>query len=254
MVAQAPNDISPSGHRLLVADDDGHIREVLRFALTQAGYQVTMAKDGAEALEIFRSGQFELVVLDILMPGLDGLDLCRRIRQTSSVPLIFVSSRDEELDRILGLEMGADDYITKPFSPRELVARVKATLRRADEISALKAAGAIPVSASGGDGSAETPLRHGPLTIDRSRHECRIFDQAVVLTVSEFSLLTALVEHPGRVLSRQQLVERAYGPGHFLSDRTVDSHVRRIRSKLKSRRYECIETVYGVGYKLAEPS
>ncbi len=251
MVSDLPNHDSPSGHRLLVADDDGHIREVLRYALGHAGYRVTMTKDGAEAWAAFRADDFDLVVLDILMPGLDGLELCRRIRQSSSIPLIFLSSRDEELDRILGLEMGADDYVTKPFSPRELVARVKAALRRADEINALRAGTEVSESSAS---LAQAPLRHGPLYIDRIKHECRAFDQPVFLTVSEFSLLSALLGRPGQVFSRQQLVERAYGPGHFLSDRTVDSHVRRIRNKLKDAGVECIETVYGVGYKLAEIS
>lgn len=240
---------SPGAHRLLVVDDDGHIREVLSYALTQAGHQVSLARDGAEALQKFEAESFDLVVLDILMPGIDGLDLCRRIRQTSSIPLIFVSSRDEELDRILGLEMGADDYITKPFSPRELVARVKAALRRADEIKALRGATASPSTRTSGE---PTVLRHGRLVLDRAAHECAVGDRQIVLTVSEFSLLAALLERPTQVLSRAQLVERAYGPGHFLSDRTVDSHVRRIRGKLKSAGYECLETVYGVGYKLSE--
>lgn len=241
-------------HRLLVADDDGHIREVLRYALSQAGYQITLAKDGAEAFQLFQAEVFDLVVLDILMPGLDGLDLCRKIRQTSSVPLIFVSSRDEELDRILGLEMGADDYIVKPFSPRELLARVKATLRRADEIKALQSGTQSVVRDPPEVENARCVLRLGALVLDRVRHECRVGERPVVLTVSEFSLLAALLERPSQVLSRGQLVERAYGPGHFLSDRTVDSHVRRIRGKLKAAGCECVETVYGIGYKLTEVS
>lgn len=245
---------APSAHRLLVVDDDGHIREVLHYALSQAGHQVTLAKDGAEALQKFQSEPFDLVVLDILMPGVDGLDLCRRIRQTSSIPLIFVSSRDEELDRILGLEMGADDYISKPFSPRELVARVKATLRRADEIAALRAVTSAESHSAAKSSGESGQLRHGQLVLDRVRHECRVGEIQIILTVSEFSLLAALLERPTQVLSRNQLVERAYGPGHFLSDRTVDSHVRRIRSKLKSAGYEGLETVYGVGYKLTEVS
>ena len=249
-------------HHLLVVDDDGHIREVMRYALSQAGHHITLAKDGREALQLFESRDFDLVILDILMPGFDGLDLCRKIRQTSSIPLIFVSSRDEELDRILGLEMGADDYITKPFSPRELVARVKATLRRADEIKALQSGVVAPARESAGATQgqpARTPegrdlLKCGPLALDRIRHECRVGEQPIVLTVSEFSLLAALMERPSQVLSRGQLVESAYGPGHFLSDRTVDSHVRRIRGKLKDAGCECVETVYGVGYKLREES
>jgi two-component system OmpR family response regulator len=179
------------------------------------------------------------------MPGMDGLDLCRQIRQRSQIPLIFVSSRDEELDRILGLEMGADDYVTKPFSPRELVARVKATLRRYDDVQTLLNGSAISLAGEPG-------LSHGPLFLDTKKHECRVHGQVVVLTVSEFSLLEALLAKPDQVLSRKQLVERAYGPAHYVSDRTVDSHVRRIRQKLKTGGFECIETVYGVGYRLTE--
>lgn len=242
----------PSRRRLLVADDDGHIREVLRYALEQAGYQVDLAPDGLTAWECFEKARelapYDLIVLDITMPGLDGLELCRRIRQSSFIPLIFVSSRDEELDRILGLEMGADDYVTKPFSPRELVARIKATLRRFDEIEHLKSGGERDSHEPAG----QAPLVHGRLVLDARKHECRVDERIVVLTVSEFSLLEALLARPDQVLSRKQLVERAYGPGHFVSDRTVDSHVRRIRQKLEICGVRCIETVYGVGYRLAE--
>ncbi len=241
-----------NSRRILVADDDGHIREVVRFALSQAGYQVAEAADGRAAWTLFEQqvDGFDLVVLDILMPGLDGLDVCRRIRERSRIPLIFLSSKDEELDRILGLELGADDYVTKPFSPRELVARVRATLRRYDDVQALLTEG----TAASPSGATEhmPPLTHGPLTLSTLRHECRVADEVVVLTVSEFGLLRALLSCPGRVLSRKQLVEKAYGDDHFLSDRTVDSHIRRIRKKLKAAGHECIDTVYGVGYRLSE--
>ncbi len=247
------------GH-VLVVDDDGHIREVVRFALEHVGYRVTESNDGRSAWTLFeqQGNEFDLVVLDIVMPGLDGLDVCRRIRQTSKIPLIFLSSRDEELDRILGLELGADDYITKPFSPRELVARVKATLRRFAEVRAILAAGEARAGGLAGSQHSrdpqnqETLLRHGPLELNPVRHECRVSGQAVVLTVSEFGLLRALLERPGSVLSRKQLVDHAYGVEHYLSDRTVDSHVRRIRQKLKAAGHECVETVYGVGYRLVD--
>lgn len=241
--------------RILVVDDDGHIREVVCFALQTAGYDVLQAADGRSAWTSFGTSpdHFDLVLLDIVMPGLDGLDLCRRIRERSRVPLIFLSSRDEELDRILGLELGADDYVTKPFSPRELVARVKACLRRYAELQAL-------LQHLDDDGSSSTlrrgegdvPLRHGPLWMSVGRHECKVGALPVVLTVSEFSLLRALLACPGRVLTRRQLVERAYGGEHYLSDRTVDSHVRRIRQKLKAAGYDGPETVYGVGYRIPE--
>lgn len=232
--------------RILIADDDGHIREVVRFALSQAGYEVVEAADGRRAWEAFNAELFELVVLDLIMPELDGLDVCQRIREKSRVPLIFLSSRDEELDRVLGLELGADDYVTKPFSPRELVARVKAALRRYDEILAL-----LPNKALVHENEAEV-LMHGAIRINLGRHECWVDDALVVLTVSEFGLLQALLEQPGRVLRRAQLVELAYGDGHFLSDRTVDSHIRRIRQKLGPTAADRIETVYGVGYRLKD--
>lgn len=237
--------MDPRGaRRILVADDDGHIREVVRFALTQAGFDVVEAADGRAALDHFQKNSFDLVVLDLVMPEFDGLDVCRRVRQSSRVPIIFVSSRDEELDRILGLEMGADDYVSKPFSPRELVARVRAALRRYDEILALLPEKTPP--------NEDDLVRHGNIRLDRSRHSCHVADQPLLLTVSEFELLRVLLERPGRVLKRSEMVELAYGHGHFLSDRTVDSHIRRLRQKLTALGADPIETVYGVGYRLAE--
>jgi len=243
--------------RILLAEDDGHIREVVAFALRQAGYDVEEAEDGRIAWNKFSANEesFALIVLDILMPGLDGLDVCRRIRERSKIPLIFLSSRDEELDRILGLEMGADDYVTKPFSPRELVARIRAALRRFEDVRALlegTARSEAKTDTQQQEADEEVRLSHGPLTLDPLRHECTIDGKNVILTVSEFGLLAALLRTPDHVLTRLQLVERAYGDTHFLSDRTVDSHVRRIRKKLKQAGFECIETVYGVGYRLSE--
>jgi two-component system OmpR family response regulator len=223
--------------RILIVDDDGHIREVMRFALEKAGYRVTEAHDGSQAFELITQSEFDLVVLDIVMPEDDGLTLCRKIRaRHSRLPIIFVSSRDDELDRVLGLELGADDYLTKPFSPRELSARVAAVLRRTRPDAPL-GAGQL--------------LTRGALTLDVGRHTCQVSGRELALTVTEFELLRALLESPGRVLSRAQLVELAYGTGHFISDRTVDSHVRRLRAKL-GEAAGLVETVYGVGYRLAE--
>jgi two-component system OmpR family response regulator len=243
---------------LLVVDDDAHIREVMRFALEKSGHQVTEAADGAAALGLFQKQVFDLLVLDIVMPEMDGLELCRKIRALGEVPIIFVSSRDEELDRVLGLELGGDDYLTKPFSPRELSARVGAVLRRG-RLSAVPALPAAPPAVARPAGSAEPgakpglapALRHGAVVLDRARHQCWVAGRELVLTVSEFELFRVLLEAPGRVFSRAQLVEQAYGVGHYISDRTVDSHIRRLRQKLGSEA-EQVETVYGVGYRLRE--
>lgn len=223
--------------RVLVVDDDGHIRDVMRFTLQQGGYQVVEAKDGAAAVTLFDAGGIDLIVLDIVMPESDGLEVCRRIRHKSRVPIIFVSSRDEELDRVLGLELGADDYLVKPFSPRELLARVKAVLRRL-----------APPPAE------DKPQlqKRGALEMDLLRHRCTWMGKEVVLTVTEFALLQSLLAAPGRVFSRGELVDRAYGNGHVITERTVDSHVRRIRQKLAALGADPIETVYGLGYRLKE--
>jgi len=236
---------------LLLVDDDAHIREVMRFALEKAGHQVREAADGAAAYALFQQHPFDLVVLDIVMPEMDGLELCRKIRAQGALPIIFVSSRDEELDRILGLELGGDDYLTKPFSPRELSARVAAVLRRsAVPVPPVPAAPAAPVGTAARPPPAAA-LRHGSIVLDRARHQCWVGGRELVLTVTEFELLRALLEAPGRVFSRSQLVEHAYGTGHYISDRTVDSHIRRLRQKLGSEA-EQVETVYGVGYRLRE--
>ncbi|MDX2168775.1 MAG: response regulator transcription factor [Deltaproteobacteria bacterium] len=219
---------------ILVADDDGHIREVVRFALEKDGHRVVEAADGAAALQRFAEQPVDVVVLDIVMPELDGIGVCRALRAKSEVPILFLSSRDEELDRILGLEIGADDYVTKPFSPRELAARVKALLRRLE----------APRD------SAAAPLRRGALCLDPQRYRCEWRDQEIVLTVTEFALLRSLMGHAEKVYSRAELVDRAYGLGHAITDRTIDSHIRRIRRKLAAAGADPIETVYGVGYRL----
>ena len=221
--------------RVLVADDDAHIREVVRFALERDGHDVTEAADGLAA--VAAAAAADVVVLDVVMPELDGLEACRRIRATSTVPILMLSSRDEELDRIVGLEIGADDYVTKPFSPRELATRVKVLLRRRALDSAEPAG---------------TPLVVGPLTIDRERHTCRWDTLTLTLTAIEFALLQTLAERPGRLLTRGQLVDSAWGPAHAVADRTVDSHVRRIRAKLREAGGDPIETVHGLGYRLRE--
>lgn len=218
---------------ILVVDDDGHIREVVRFALGRAGHNVREADNSRAALRAVAERIPDLIVLDIVMPEEDGLATCREIRRHSRVPIIFLSSRDDEL----GLELGGDDYVSKPFSPRELVARVAAVLRRT-------AAAAEELEAR--------VLQVGTLQIDLERHRCEVNSRELVLTVTEFELLRALMNAPGRVLSRTQLIERAYDGDHHVTERTVDSHLRRLRKKLADAGADPIETVYGVGYRLRD--
>lgn len=222
---------------ILVVDDDPHIRDVLRFALEKAGYATALARDGNEALARIAVEPPRLIVLDVGMPGLDGLELCRQVRRTSEVPILFLSARDEEIDRVLGLEIGGDDYVTKPFSPRELVARVGSILRRGAARTA-----AVP----------EPVLAHGGLRLDPRRHEARFAGQPLTLTAIEFAILVALTARPGLVLSRDQLMDAAYGGRVHVSDRTIDSHVRNIRAKFAAAGCaEVVATVHGVGFRLA---
>jgi two-component system OmpR family response regulator len=223
---------------ILIVDDDPSLREVVRFALEKEGFSTLEAPDGRRALELFESRAPSLVVLDILMPELDGTEVCREIRRHSDVPIVFLSSRDEELDRILGLELGGDDYVTKPFSPRELAARVRAILRRA----------AGPPDP--GTASPEESLRCGALTLDLAGCRARWGETEVVLTAMEFALLRALMRRSRKVFSRSELIEHAYD-GAVVSDRTVDSHIRRIRRKFGPLGCDPIETVTGFGYRMA---
>ena len=219
---------------LLVVEDDPSIAEVTVFALERAGHEVTLATDGEAALAAFAERAPALIVLDVGLPKLDGLEVCRRVRKTSEVPILFLSARGDEIDRVLGLEIGGDDYVTKPFSPRELTARVGAILRRAE--------------ASPG---AVVELAHGALSVDTERHEARWDGEALVLTATEFAMLAALAAKPGAVLSREALMTRAYPGNIHVSGRTIDSHVRNLRGKLAAAGVdEAIETVHGVGFKL----
>ena len=224
--------------RVLVADDDAHLREVVVFALKKAGFEVEEAMDGRGA--VAGHGAADLVVLDIVMPEMDGLEACRRIRAQSRVPIVFLSSRDEEFDRVLGLELGADDYLTKPFSPRELVARVRAVLRRASPEP---------------DSPAPSPLLiFGRITLDPVEHRVHVDRAELPLIVTEFALFRALLGRPGKVYTREELTALAYGDNHHLSDRTLDSHIRRIRGHFRPFDLDPVETVHGLGYRLRKPA
>jgi two-component system OmpR family response regulator len=241
-----------TGETILVADDDPHICEIVRFALEKAGFVPHIARDGAEALERFEEVEPDLVVLDVLMPEMDGTDVCRELRRDSDVPVIFLSSKDDEIDRIVGLELGGDDYIGKPFSPRELVARIRAVLRRAAHRGDASSGGGAEDEEMYED--REGALEHGALHLDLDRFEARWGEERVELTATEFGLLRTLMRYPGKVYSRQQLMDGAYEGNVVVSDRTIDSHVRRVRSKFADVDPEArpIETVHGLGYKLTD--
>lgn len=236
---------------ILVVDDEANIRDVVQYALAREGFEVRTAPDGQKALAQVEAGGIDLVVLDVLMPELDGITVCRRIREKSRLPIIFLSSRSEEVDRILGLELGGDDYVAKPFSPRELATRVKAVLRRAQPAPVASeppspAPAAVPVAAPG------EVLRWGAIEVDLARHEVRVKGQRVDLTMMEFGVLRVLLERPGRAYTRAQLIDRAYAEDYAITERTIDTHIRRIRAKLRPFGVDPIETVHGLGYKAAD--
>lgn len=224
-------------HRVLVVDDDAHIRDVVSFALKREGFETFEAADGREALVEFERADPELVILDVLMPEADGLDVCRSIRNRTNAPILFLSSKDAEIDRIVGLEVGGDDYITKPFSPRELVARVKAQFRRLDTL--------VHPTASA--------IECGPLSMDLEAHIATVGDLPLELTRTEFGLLATLAHRHGKVLDRDTLTHGAYPGRRVVSDRTIDSHVRRLRAKLRDAGVDPIQTVHGVGFRLSFP-
>jgi two-component system, OmpR family, response regulator len=224
---------------VLVVDDDPHIREVVRFALGKSGFATIEAGDGRHALRAFGARKADLIVLDVGMPELDGLGVCREIRKSSDVPILFLSSHDTEVDRILGLEIGGDDYVSKPFSPRELVARVKVILKRLRPPEP-----AAPEPAA---------LEHGLLHLDPAQHAARYAGRPVALTATEFALLKEFMRRPQHVRDRNSLIASVYAANGQVSDRTVDSHIRHIRSKFEAVGCHCIiETLHGVGYKLAD--
>jgi two-component system OmpR family response regulator len=224
-------------HHILVVDDDPHIRDVICFALSSAGMTPSTAADGAQALAAIATGHADLVVLDIGLPEIDGLEVCRRIRKESDLPILFLSSRSEEIDRIVGLELGGDDYVVKPFSPRELVARVGAILKRGRAHPADDDAAA---------------LQRGQLFLDVSRFRAAFGGNDIPLTPIEFTILRAIAAKPGVVFNRNRIVALAYARNINVSDRTIDSHIRNIRAKFAAAGCaEIVETVHGVGFRLA---
>lgn len=224
---------------VLVVDDDPHIRQLLVFALEKAGLATREADDGEAALAAVGESAPDLVILDINMPKLNGLDVCRRLRAQGELPILFLSSRDDEIDRVLGIELGGDDYVVKPFSPREVVARVQAILRRARGPAAPQAPAANGL------------LNHGRLTLDPDSWTARWGDQEAPLTVTEFTILKTLMGAPSRVFTRDAIIDRLHGPGFAITDRTIDSHVRNLRGKFASLGgHDVIETRAGVGYRL----
>ena len=223
--------------RVLLVDDDPHIRQLLAFAFDKAGFAVEEAGDGEEALGAVARQAPDLVVLDINMPRMDGLEVCRRLRSQGDMPVLFLSSRDDEFDRVLGIELGADDYVTKPFSPREVVARANAILRRAAPREA------VPEQRGS--------IAKGKLRLDPEAWTAQWSDREVSLTVSEFNIIKALALAPGRILSRDQLIDQLHGPGFAITDRTIDSHIRNLRRKFgEAGGSDVIETKAGVGYRL----
>jgi DNA-binding response OmpR family regulator len=229
---QTGKDVMPT---VLIVDDEPIVREVVADYLRKDGFRVESAADGPEALSRFAAARPDLVLLDLMLPGIDGLEICRRIRTTSNVPIIMVTAKSEETDTIIGLGVGADDYIAKPFSPRELVARVKAVLRRA----------ATPPTAEG------DPLRFGALTIRPDRRQVEVGGNAVDLTAREFDLLEFLARHPSQVFTRDELLDKVWDWSYASDGGTVTVHIRRLRQKIEAdpERPRYVKTVWGVGYK-----
>jgi two-component system, OmpR family, response regulator ChvI len=234
--------------RILLVDDDVTLVGVLTAALQDEGFQVTSARNGAEALKRFEAEGADLLILDVLMPDMDGLEACRRLRRKSRVPIILLSSRGEEVDRVTGLETGADDYLSKPFSTRELVDRIRALGRRVAPDPDRDPSAESPAALAGGR------IEAGALLLDPARFAVRWQGTPVVLTRSEFRLLLALARHRGLVLSRERLLEHARGDEGAVTDRTVDTLVKRLRKKIRQAdpRFDGIETVFGLGYRYRE--
>jgi DNA-binding response OmpR family regulator len=237
--AHYPRSVANGTARILLVDDEQSIQTLLSYPLRKDGYHVTSALDGGEALQRFEEGRFDLVILDLMMPRIDGVEVCRQLRSHSQVPIIMLTAKGSETDKVAGLEVGADDYITKPFSMREFRSRVKAALRR---------------SRMGGGASEEESIESGDLTIDFDRRMVTLGSEEVRVTYVEFEILGALARSPGRVLTRETLLEHVWGDSEYRDPRTVDVHIRHLREKLESepKQPEFLFTVRGVGYRFKE--
>lgn len=236
---------------IALVDDDRNILTSVSIALEAEGYKVETYTDGASALDGLLGRPPQLAIFDIKMPRMDGMELLRRLRQKSDIPVIFLTSKDEEIDELFGLKMGADDFITKPFSQRLLVERVKAILRRA---SARENQGAGGAAKAGSDAQQARTIERGQLLMDQERHTCTWRGEPVTLTVTEFLILHSLAQRPGVVKSRDALMDAAYDEQVYVDDRTIDSHIKRLRKKFKmvDVDFDMIETLYGVGYRFRE--
>ena len=227
--------------RILLADDEQSVQTLLSYPLRKDGYEVVQASDGREALQRFNESTFDLVVLDVMMPRMDGLEVCRRLRAKSTVPIIMLTAKAEEIDKVLGLELGADDYITKPFSMREFRSRVKATLRRAG-------------MARDREAPEDETLESGELAIDFAKRSVKVRGEEVQTTYVEFEILAALGRNPGRVFTRDMLLTRVWGDSAYRDPRTIDVHIRHLREKLEldAKQPEYLFTVRGVGYRFRD--
>ncbi len=234
--------------KILIVEDEESFLDALRIGFTREGFAIDVARDGREALERFEAGSPDLVLLDVMLPRMSGIDVCREIRSTSDVPIIMVTAKGEEIDAVVGLEVGADDYVTKPYRFRELLARVRSVLRR----SRLDDDAAEPASPTAT--SSEDPIEIGDVHVDPSRHEVRIRGAVIDLPLKEFDLLTALIGRAGRVASRDQLIDEVWGHDYVGDTKTLDVHIKRLRNKIEQNPSEPtrIVTIRGLGYKFAD--
>jgi two-component system response regulator RegX3 len=223
--------------RILVVEDEETLAEAISFLLSKEGFEVEMAEDGPAAIAAFEKNGADLILLDLMLPGLSGTEVCRQIRAKSSVPIIMLTAKDSEIDKVVGLEIGADDYVTKPYSSRELIARIRAVLRRGETGDAVSADGVLSV---------------GPIRLDSDRHVISVNGEQVALPLKEFELLEFLMRNSGRVLTRMQLIDRVWGSDYVGDTKTLDVHIKRLRAKVEKdpANPELIQTVRGMGYKL----